>query len=330
MEKVIKNIRPLSIDENFGIGASEEMLDCVSISPVHVPHLSEIENMSHRDFGTMVNWLDVNLGSAVNMRMFDKLGDEIDQECTDEYYRVERGQVTLVLEDQNGCRAKFELGQMKDLWPSEKPLLSDDQRQSLLRDLVNDRMDLISRSRCLFRQVIEEGIKGFNDFTDAELIKAAVDAGLGISLADAGFDEAGSPLLSDWLMNLLPGAEVYWVDPADLDVIGNTMAFHDLSSEFWDSLSDAQKAELAREAGETWSGSSGLYTIALINTESGKIESLDSIVMLKNEAGSRAEVLPRELAQQPDGHPGVLLVDFSGEGSTPTQYKPNGLNIPPL
>jgi len=330
MEKIIKNIKPLSIDENFGIGASEEKLDFVSISPVQVPHLSEIERMSHRDFGTMVNWLDVNLGTAVNMRMFDKFGDEIDQECTDEYYRVERGQVTLVLEDQNGCRAKFELGQMQNLWPSEKPLLPYEQRQSLLRALVNDRMDLISRSKCLFRQVIEEGIKGFNDFTDTELVKAAVDAGLGISLADAGFDETGNPLLSDWLLSLLPGSEVYWVDPADLDVIGNTMAFHDLSSEFWESLSDAQKTELAREAGETWPGSSGLYTIALINTESGKIESLDSIVVLKNEAGSRAEVLPRELVQEPDGQPGVWRVDFSGDGSTPTQYEPSGLSIPPL
>lgn len=328
MKKVITNIKPLNIDENFGIGAAEASLDSVSINPVPVPHLSEIESMSHRDFGSMVNWLDVNLGTAVNMRMFDQNGDEIDQECTDEYYRVERGQVTLVLEDQNGNRAKFELGQMHDLWPNEKPLLSEELRKALLKDIVRDRMDLISRSKCLFRQVIEEGIKGFKDFTDAELIKAAVDAGLGISLADAGFDETGNPLLSDWLMSLLPGSEVYWVDPADLDAIGNTMAFHDLSSEFWCTLSVDQKAELAREAGENWPGSSGLYTIVLINTESGKIESRDSVVVLKNEAGSEAEVFAHELVQEPDGQPGVWSVDFSGDGSTLIQQEPDGSSIP--
>ena len=75
----------------------------------------------------------------------------------------------------------------------EKELLSEDQRKVLLKALINDRQDLIGSRKAYREQIVLEGLKGFKDYSDSELIKAAVDAGLGIILADIGFvdfDEA--------------------------------------------------------------------------------------------------------------------------------------------
>jgi hypothetical protein len=54
----------------------------------------------------------------------------------------------------------------------------------------------------------------------------------------------------------------------------------------------------------SWPFSSGIYRIAMIASDSGVIESNDSIVMLMNEDGSLVEAHPSEL-RPADSQPGV-------------------------
>lgn len=182
---------------------------------------------------------------------------------------------------------------------SDQFKLSPEQRSTLFKGLVNDRVLLLTTSTGYAEQVVIEGIKGFNDHSDPELIKAAVDAELTFSLGMAFLDEHGIPLPADESLALVPNDEMFWKDPAEVDVLKNILEFHDISRIFWDGLLEHQKSELAFEAGEVWSGSSGIYQVVKVNTESGKVETRDSVLMLRNDAGSEAEVFAHELMEVP-------------------------------
>lgn len=182
--------------------------------------------------------------------------------------------------------------------------LAPEQRAILFNALVNDQVYLLitSSSRC--EQIVKEGVKGLNEYSDEDLLKAAVASGLGISLAGAGFErladtvfgDKGKPLFDGWLAGLHSGDEVIWTDPAEAPMLDAILEFHDLSREFWDSLTLEQKEQVAIEAGETWPSSSGTYRVLLVVTQSGQVESRDSVLVLKNEAGLRVEVLAHELS----------------------------------
>lgn len=72
--------------------------------------------------------------------------------------------------------------------------LSIEHHDILLRALISDRIDVLMTSREYLEDVVKTGLKGFNVYSDAELIKAAVDADLGVTLADIGLDETGNPI----------------------------------------------------------------------------------------------------------------------------------------
>lgn len=139
---------------------------------------------------------------------------------------------------------------------------------------------------------------------DRDPAPGSVEAGLGITLADVALDESGSTLMEDWMKALAPGEEVFWQDPEEEAVIERILAVNAegispeeyvVLREDWDHLLEHHKIELANQAGETWPRSSGVYTISEIRSESGKIESFDTIVVIRNFDGFEAEVFAREL-----------------------------------
>lgn len=113
----MKTIMPSSIDENFGIGCAEEELDHLAIDPVFKPYVQKVVEMSRVEMGGAVNWIDANLHDTIRCVMLDKQGNEIDEECTDTTFRVEDGRVTVVIQDQTGNKAYFELGDAQAIWP---------------------------------------------------------------------------------------------------------------------------------------------------------------------------------------------------------------------
>ncbi len=120
----MKTVMPSSIDENFGIGCAEEELDHLAIDPVFKPYVRKVVDMSRVDMGGAVNWIDANLHDAIRCVMLDKHGNEIDEECTDTTFRVEDGRVMVVIYDQNGSKAFFDLGAAENIWGES---LKDDQ-----------------------------------------------------------------------------------------------------------------------------------------------------------------------------------------------------------
>lgn len=110
------------------------------------------------------------------------------------------------------------------------------------------------------------------------------------------------------------------LDEVSVIVVEHTMDFHGLSSGFWDGLTQAQQCELAKEAHEPEKGelpqedwrralkigdevwwndpdaghSSGIYKIVGINAMS--VRDTDTVLSLKNAAGSEAEVYASELS----------------------------------
>lgn len=180
-------------------------------------------------------------------------------------------------------------------------VLTADQRKHLIQALV---LVMEQKPRAVFATMIQFGFRGLENYADADLISAAVEAGLGITLADVGLDESGSPLMEDWMKALAPGGEVFWRDPEEEAVIERILAVNaegispdeDLVfRENWDGLPEHHKIELAEQAGETWPLSTGVYTISEIKTESGKIESFNTIIVIRNFEGSEAEVFAHEL-----------------------------------
>lgn len=111
----MKTIKPLYIDDNFGVGCAEENLDHITISPTYDPDIALIVQMSKINPGNRVNWIDAYLPVMAVMR--DKAGNEIEEECTGMSCRIEAGNITLVIEDNIGYKAKFELGKAEVLWP---------------------------------------------------------------------------------------------------------------------------------------------------------------------------------------------------------------------
>lgn len=112
----MKTIMPASIDENFGIGCAEEALDRVVIDPVFKPYVQKVVEMSRVEMGVAVNWIDANLHDTIRCVMLDKQGNEIDEECTDTTFRVEDGRVMIVINDQTGSKAFFDLGPAEEIW----------------------------------------------------------------------------------------------------------------------------------------------------------------------------------------------------------------------
>jgi len=115
----MKKIYPSHMDENFGIGAAEERLEHLTIEPVFEPFVQQIVDMSKNCLGGAINWIDANLHTVIRDTMRDDEGNEIDEECTDTTYRVEEGRVTVVIYDQNGAKAYFELGHADSIWPGK-------------------------------------------------------------------------------------------------------------------------------------------------------------------------------------------------------------------
>lgn len=111
----MKEIKPSSMDENFGVGCAEEHLDHITIEPTYNPQVAVIVAMSRLNPGGFVNWIDAFLPVMEVMR--DKAGAVIDEECTESTCRVENGLVTVVIEDRIGNKAKFELGKAEEIWP---------------------------------------------------------------------------------------------------------------------------------------------------------------------------------------------------------------------
>jgi hypothetical protein len=112
----MKTIMPSHMDEDFGIGCAEADLDHLVIDPVFQPYVQQIVDMSRIDTDFAVNWIDANLNDVIRPTMLDKQGNEIDEECTETTYRVEDGRVTIVINDQNGGKAFFELGAAETIW----------------------------------------------------------------------------------------------------------------------------------------------------------------------------------------------------------------------
>lgn len=112
----MKKIYPSHMDEHFGCGASEERLEHLTIDPVFEPFVQQIVDMSKNCLGGAINWIDANLHTVIRDTMRDDEGNEIDEECTDTTYRVEEGRVTVVIYDQNGAKAYFELGAAESIW----------------------------------------------------------------------------------------------------------------------------------------------------------------------------------------------------------------------
>lgn len=112
-------IMPTRMDENFGIGCAENTLDHLTIDPVFEPFVQRIVDMSRDCLDGAINWIDANLGTVIRDTMRDKDGNEIDEECTETIYRVEEGRVTVVINDQNGAKAYFELGAATSIWPGK-------------------------------------------------------------------------------------------------------------------------------------------------------------------------------------------------------------------
>lgn len=107
--------RPSIIDEDFGVGCAEEHLDHVSLEIFPLDSLvQEIVRISKAG-GPRLNWVDANLPISVVMR--DKGGNEIDQESGEVSFRVHGGKIALIIDDQIGNSARFELGQADGLWP---------------------------------------------------------------------------------------------------------------------------------------------------------------------------------------------------------------------
>lgn len=114
----MKKITPSrKFDEDFGVGCAEGSLDHLTIAPVFEPFVQQLVDMSKSLPGGAINWIDANLHSAIGDTMRDKDGNEIDEECTETTYRVEEGRVTVVICDQNGTKAYFELGDAESIWP---------------------------------------------------------------------------------------------------------------------------------------------------------------------------------------------------------------------
>lgn len=190
---------------------------------------------------------------------------------------------------------------MDTLFHTLAVVLTAEQRKILIRSLV-----LIKEQKphAMFGKMLQFGFRGFENYTDAELITAAVEEHLGITLADVGLDETGSPLMQDWMKALRPGDEVFWKDPEEEATIERILAANadapveqaeTLFREAWDRLPECHKIELAEQAGETWPLSTGVYTIAEIRSESGAIDSFDTVVVIRNFEGSEAEVFAHEL-----------------------------------
>lgn len=112
----MKTVMPASIDENFGIGCAEADLDRLVIDPVFKPYVRTIVDLSRIDMGGAVNWIDANLHEAIRCMMLDKQGNEIDEECTNTTFRVEKGGIMIVINDQTGSKAFFDLGPAESIW----------------------------------------------------------------------------------------------------------------------------------------------------------------------------------------------------------------------
>ena len=109
------NFHPSMIDENFGVGCTEEKLDHISVDIRPFDEaVRDIINISKLGFNRL-NWIDANLPLFVTMR--DKDDKEIPWECGEVVCRVHAGKVTLLIDDQIGNSARFELGQADGLWP---------------------------------------------------------------------------------------------------------------------------------------------------------------------------------------------------------------------
>lgn len=97
---------------------------------------------------------------------------------------------------------------------------------------------------------------------------------------------------NEWAYSLSPGMTVWWNDP-DGDI------------------------------------SSGEYVIHRVESESGKVDHLDTILLIKNEAGSQAEVLPHELTPRKPLEP---IVDdqkkFDVHLFYPVKFKVSGISLP--
>lgn len=108
-------ITPSIIDNNFGIGCTEANLDHVVIDVQPFDDAVRDAIRASKTGGLRLNWVDASL--PINVSMRDSGGSEIPWECGEVVFRLNSGKVTLLIFDEIGSSASFELGQADGLWP---------------------------------------------------------------------------------------------------------------------------------------------------------------------------------------------------------------------
>lgn len=180
--------------------------------------------------------------------------------------------------------------------------LNEQQRKILVDALVNDYLDSMDNDSGYAEYVVRQGFFGIEHRSDDDLIADCRSAGL-----EHAIDEAGL-LLSRFVVSYIDGKDrndVLFVDFQAEDLDHAVEQFDSWASSFeggmemlygmpgwvYDLQPGSQVVWRDPDAGK----SSGIYSVVGINTDSGRVENRDTVIRLKNDAGSEAEALPREL-----------------------------------
>lgn len=180
--------------------------------------------------------------------------------------------------------------------------LAEQQRKILVDALVSDYLDSMANDSGYAEYVVRQGFNAIEQRSDDDLIEDCRSAGL-----DWALDEA-KVLLSRYVVSYVDGEnknDVLFVDFQAEDLDHAVEQFDSWASSFdggMEKLYAMPEWVYELQPGSTivWRDpdagkSSGIYTVAVINTDSGRVENEDTVILLKNEAGSEAEALPCEL-----------------------------------
>lgn len=182
--------------------------------------------------------------------------------------------------------------------------LSDAHRKILVDALVDDYLNSIANDSGYAEYVVRQGFNAIERRPDDDLIADCRSSGLEYALNAVGL------LLSHYVVSYLhlQNAEHVFFFECDGEFIDDA----EKKFESWASTcnGDFEKLyvmprwtyELQPGSQVVWRDpdegkSSGLYTVVGINSHSQRVEAEDTIIQLRNEAGSEVEVVPCELYQ---------------------------------
>lgn len=179
--------------------------------------------------------------------------------------------------------------------------LDEKQRQILIDALVNDYLDSIANDSGYAEYVVRHGFSAIERRSDDDLVACCHSSGLEWAIAEAGL------LSSNYFVSYLEGSgtDVRFFECQAEDLDEAVSLFDTWARKLGGGVTRLYAMpcwvyELQPGSRVIWRDpdggkSSGTYVVCSINSGTGRVETEDTLIRLKNDAGTEVEALPKEL-----------------------------------